>query len=80
MFLQLADGVDEETCEHHRRRGDYSQWLHDCIKDDKLASKVHRIEGLRWIAPSESRKLVREAIERDYVVLVSPPMPVPGAG
>ena len=27
MFLQLAEGVDEETWMHHLRQGDYSRWF-----------------------------------------------------
>jgi hypothetical protein len=31
MFVQLADGVDDDTWEYHRRRGDYSQWIGNSI-------------------------------------------------
>ena len=27
LFLQIAEGVDDETWEHHLRRHDYSEWL-----------------------------------------------------
>jgi hypothetical protein len=44
MFVQMAEGVDDETWLHHLRRGDYSTWLRDSIKDDELADGVAAIE------------------------------------
>ena len=46
VFLQIADGVDDATWEHHRREGNYSRWLKDSIKDADLAAAVARIEAL----------------------------------
>lgn len=67
-FLQMADGVDDETWEHHRRRGDYSRWMADGIKDDTLASEARRIESMAAVTPSESRSLMRAAIEQLYTL------------
>ena len=78
LFLQLADGVDDETWEFHLREGDYSQWFRDAIKDENLAAIAERIESLK-ATPLESRALIRAAVERDYTVPASPPMPVAGA-
>jgi hypothetical protein len=33
VFLQLADGVDDGTWLHHLRRGDYSRWIGESVKD-----------------------------------------------
>jgi hydroxymethylpyrimidine pyrophosphatase-like HAD family hydrolase len=79
LFLQMADGVDDDTWEHHRRQGDYSRWFRDGIKDDNLAAEAERIEQLSDIAPADSRAQVRAAIERDYTLPASAPLPVPGA-
>jgi hypothetical protein len=88
LFLQMADGVDDETWLHHLRRGDYSRWFRDHIKDDALAAEVERVEGLPGAQPRESRALIRAAIERDYTLPASPPprpdrgresAPLPGA-
>jgi hypothetical protein len=27
IFLQIADGIDDATWEHHLRAGDYSAWF-----------------------------------------------------
>jgi len=79
LFLQLADGVDDETWEYHRREGDYSKWLRSSIKDDDLAADVARIESLAKIDPMEGRAQIREFIERDYTLPADGPLPVPGA-
>jgi hydroxymethylpyrimidine pyrophosphatase-like HAD family hydrolase/GTPase SAR1 family protein len=77
LFLQLADGVDDETWDFHLKEGDYSHWFQDCIKDDNLAAVAKRIEGLQ-ATPQESRSLIRAAVEQDYTLPASP-MPVAGA-
>ena len=79
FFLQLADGVDDETWEHHRRQGDYSKWLRGSIKDEDLAADVARIESLKKIDPLDGRAQIREVIERDYTLPADGPLPVPGA-
>ncbi len=79
LFLQIADGVDDATWEHHRREGDYSRWLKDSIKDADLAAAVARIEAPAEIDPLEGRRQIREAIERDYTLPAAGPLPVPGA-
>jgi len=66
MFLQIGDGVDDETWLHHQRRGDYSRWIRDVIKDEDLAAVVAAVEEDRGASPSESRRRIREAIEQRY--------------
>jgi hypothetical protein len=66
MFLQLAEGVDDATWTHHLRRGDYSAWIRECIKDPELAIRVHQLEQDPDLSPQDSRARVREAIELQY--------------
>jgi hypothetical protein len=66
QFLQLADGVDEETWTFHLRRGDYSRWFRDCIKNQSLAAEAERIESRPEASAAESRALVRQEIEARY--------------
>jgi HAD superfamily hydrolase (TIGR01484 family) len=69
IFLQIADGVDDATWEHHLRSGDYSTWFREQIKDEELADEAARIERERADAsPAESRAAIREAIERRYTL------------
>ena len=44
LFIQLAEGVDDDTWLHHLRQGDYARWFRDAIKDDALADEAARIE------------------------------------
>jgi hypothetical protein len=79
LFLQLGDGVDDETWDSHLRNGDYATWFRDSIKDDLLSAEAARIARIAGITPQESRKLIREAVEKDYTLPASAPMPVAGA-
>ena len=66
LFLQMADGVDDETWRYHLQKGDVSSWFRDSIKDEALAAEAADIEGNKKLAPSESRALIRAAIESRY--------------
>ncbi len=79
QFLELADGVDDETWEHHFRAGDYSRWFRDAIKDDELADEAERVELRHDAAKAETLPLVRTAIERRYTLPATAPTPVAGA-
>jgi HAD superfamily hydrolase (TIGR01484 family) len=66
IFLQMADGVDDETWEHHLHAGEYSHWFRECVKDPKLADEAAEVEKQTNLTPAESRAKIRELIERDY--------------
>ena len=68
VFLQMADGVDDETWDFHLRRGDYSRWMEHGIKDDALTEQVRRIESLRATSAAETRELVHRVIEQLYTL------------
>jgi hypothetical protein len=68
LFLQMAEGVDDDTWEYHLRRGDYSAWFRDMIKDDTLADEAAEVEGRYGLSPAESRALIRQAVERTYTL------------
>jgi hypothetical protein len=44
LFLQMADGVDDETWLHHLSSGDYSGWFRAGIRDDELAVAASAVE------------------------------------
>ena len=71
MFLQMAEGVDEETWQHHLKAGDYSRWFRDCIKDDDLAKEAASIE-LEHMDAEESLARIRDAIQRRYAPPAEP--------
>ena len=66
LFVQLAEGVDDETWMFHLFRGDYSRWLQEKVKDKDLASVVESIERQSSVEPAKSRQQVIEAIRKQY--------------
>ena len=70
MFMQLAEGVDESTWMHHLRRGDYSRWFREFVKDDGLAANTAAIEQDDRISAEESRRRIKELIQSRYTAPV----------
>jgi energy-coupling factor transporter ATP-binding protein EcfA2 len=68
QFLQLAEGVDDDTWMHHLKAGDYSAWIRQAIKDSGLAAMLREVEQEKNLSPAESRERVREAIEQQYTL------------
>jgi len=66
IFLQMADGVDDETWLYHLNCGDYSDWFRDKIKDPELAAEAKAVEADRRLNASGSRAMIREAVEKRY--------------
>ena len=65
MFIQMADGVDDETWLHHLQANDYSRWVREAIKDGELAEEPGQIEDQPARDPAATRRSVRKAIERN---------------
>ena len=68
VFTDLADGVDDDTWLYHWQRGDVSQWVRTCIKDEQLAGKIAALEREESADPAVSRKRVRDLIEEVYTL------------
>jgi hypothetical protein len=68
MFSQIAQGIDEPTWLHHLRRGDYSRWFQDCLKDRYLADQARRVEQRLDLDPAKTRTLIRNLIEARYTL------------
>jgi hydroxymethylpyrimidine pyrophosphatase-like HAD family hydrolase len=66
LFLQMADGVDDDTWTWHLRNGDYSRWFREKIKDDALAEEAERIEQAPELSARESRAQMRRRVEERY--------------
>lgn len=65
MFLQIADGIDDETWNFHFARGDYSKWFRGAIRDDDLADEAEAIEAE---APdsAHSRERIGDIVKARY--------------
>jgi HAD superfamily hydrolase (TIGR01484 family) len=66
LFLQLADGVDDETWLYHLGRGEYSAWIKGSINDPELAAEVAAVEEDGAMRADESRRRIREIVEERY--------------
>ncbi len=66
IFTQLADWLDDETWLHHLRKGDYSRWFRESIKDNELADHVAALEKKHDVSPDDSRAAIKSAIEQRY--------------
>jgi HAD superfamily hydrolase (TIGR01484 family) len=67
-FVQLAEGIDDRTWEHHLRAGDYSDWFRRCIKDDDLADIAEAVESDAGQDAGEGREQIIEAVRSRYTV------------
>jgi energy-coupling factor transporter ATP-binding protein EcfA2 len=66
-FVKIAEGVDEDTWLHHLRRGEYSRWFREAIKDEQLAEQAAAVEHEN-VTAEESRRRIRAAIQERYAV------------
>jgi hypothetical protein len=74
VFLQLSDGVDDDTWSYHLQRGDYSNWFHEVIKDDDLADETEKVEQTVG-SSGETRAAIRGMISRRYTLSAEPAPP-----
>ncbi|PZN34581.1 MAG: phosphoglycolate phosphatase [Proteobacteria bacterium] len=72
QFLELADGVDDETWTFHLRSGDIAAWVHEAVKDEALARQLAGIAGDESLDAATSRRKVREAVEATYTLPAGP--------
>jgi HAD superfamily hydrolase (TIGR01484 family) len=70
MFLQIADGLDDDTWNYHLARGDYSRWFREAIKDEQLAQEAAQFEHNHSLNARETREQIKSAIERRYTAPV----------
>ena len=67
-FLQMMDGVDDETWVFHLRNHEPSRWFREAIKSRELAEAAEEIEREAELPPAQSRRLIREAVESRYTL------------
>jgi hydroxymethylpyrimidine pyrophosphatase-like HAD family hydrolase len=64
IFMQLADGLDDETWEFHLQRGDYAKWFREALKDDDLAREIDELDDS--LPPRQTREIVKDKIKERY--------------
>ncbi len=68
IFVQIAEGIDDETWLYHLKRGDYSHWFRDVIKDEDLAREVEEVAADPQLSAADERAQIRAAIESRYTL------------
>lgn len=66
IFVQMAEGIDDETWDFHLRSHDYSRWLRESVKDQAVADKVNAIEDDETLPSKESRERVLNVLREHY--------------
>lgn len=66
VFVQIAEGIDDRTWEHHLRASDYSRWFRRQIRDKELAREATEAEEDETLSALESRKQILDAVRRRY--------------
>lgn len=72
QFLDLGEGVDEDTWLFHLRNGDVAEWMRAAIKDDSLSEQVAEIARDETLDADASRRKVREVVEAIYTLPATP--------
>jgi HAD superfamily hydrolase (TIGR01484 family) len=66
MFVQIAQGVDDDTWLYHLKRGDFSRWLREAIKDREIAEAIQAVERGESLSASQSRAKIADIIQSKY--------------
>jgi hypothetical protein len=66
IFMQLGEGVDDETWNHHLRKGDYARWFRDVLKDNDLATRADALRSNGKLSAAESRHRLFDFIRKKY--------------
>jgi phosphoglycolate phosphatase (TIGR01487 family) len=75
LFVELAEGVDDETWLYHLHKGDYSRWFREVIGDEALADETADVESQQDLPAAESREQISAIIQRHYTMPENPSLP-----
>lgn len=64
-FVEIAEGVDDDTWLFHLQRHDYSTWMRDSVNDETLAEQVEKIEDKEPDAVA-SRDAIAQLVKLHY--------------
>lgn len=71
-FVELAQGVDDDTWLHHLRRGDYSRWIRDSLGDNELADEITAVEERDSDDARRTREQITHLIGERYTLPAEP--------
>lgn len=64
-FVEIAEGLDNETWMYHLQRHDYSTWIREHVNDETLAEHVEKIEDTSQDAAA-SRDAIAKLVQVHY--------------
>ena len=67
-FMEIGDGLDDETWMHHLRRHDYSKWMRTRSRIAISRTNSSRSKSTANVTADESRARIRKAIENRYTL------------
>ncbi|MBS1954250.1 MAG: HAD family hydrolase [Cyanobacteria bacterium SZAS-4] len=73
LFVQISEGIDDETWLYHLRNAEYSKWFADAIKDESLAKETAAIEENQNMSASESKAAIHDLIKSRYTASATGP-------
>ncbi len=73
LFVQISEGIDDETWLYHLRNAEYSKWFSEAIKDDDLATDTAAIEENMSLSARESKRAIHELIKNRYTASATGP-------
>jgi HAD superfamily hydrolase (TIGR01484 family) len=73
IFLQMGDGVDDDTWEFHRERGDYSRWLGEVLKNPDMGREATAVEKDKSLSTQDARAAIRKIIESRFTLPADKP-------
>jgi hypothetical protein len=66
MFMQVGEGVDDETWLFHLREGDYDRWFRNVINDESLADRTEKLGHNGNVTAEKSRQQIFDYIRQKY--------------
>jgi hydroxymethylpyrimidine pyrophosphatase-like HAD family hydrolase len=73
LFVQISEGIDDETWEYHLRNAEYSKWFAESIKDESLAKEAAAIEENHNLTATESKTAIHDLIKKRYTASATGP-------
>lgn len=65
IFIQMAEGIDDETWMYHLGKKEYSKWFRNAIHDEDLADAAEKIEN-RETDPTGSKDAILTLVKEKY--------------
>jgi HAD superfamily hydrolase (TIGR01484 family) len=62
LFLQIGEGVDDETWLHHLRNGDFERWFAEVVGDAALSERARSLAADATLDAGATREAIKAAV------------------